>query len=178
MGRHGHAFMSNHIICVMPWEDEEQLELPTRQKQGLIPSSCALLNACLGAAIPAARREEGEDGGWDWRGGGGRRGGGGSSGYANEAVGSQRQSRCGPRLSREATGAAPPPPSPAPDPPPLPPSLAASRLPRLPRPPALAPAWTLALRRVAVRGAARPRAAAAAERGRPPLPGGGEDVGH
>lgn len=45
------------------------------------------------AAIPAARREEAEDGGWDWPGGGG-----GGSGYANEAVGSQRQSRCGPRL--------------------------------------------------------------------------------
>lgn len=88
---------------------------------GAAVSPCPL-TACLGAAIPAARREEAEDGGWDWRGGGGRRSGrSSSSSYANEAVSSQ--SRCGPRLSREATGAEPPPPSPAPDPPPRPPSL-------------------------------------------------------
>lgn len=71
---------------------------------------------------------------------------------------------------------APPPPSPAPDPPPLPPSPPLSPSPPAPVPrPRPGPAWTLALRRVAVRGAARPRTAAAAERGRSAAPGRGEE---
>jgi len=44
MGRHGHAFKSNHIVCVTPWEDGEQLELLTTQKKGVIFSLCFLLN--------------------------------------------------------------------------------------------------------------------------------------
>lgn len=141
------------------------------------------LASCLGAAIPAARREEVEDGGWDWRGGGGGSGSS-SSGYAKEAVGSQRQSWCGPRLSREAAGVRR-------HRPPrrrtlllsLPRRL--SRLPRLPRSPALAPArhgrWLSAVSLcAALRGREPPLPLSGAG---PPRPGegrrGGEkDVGH
>lgn len=141
------------------------------------------LASCLGAAIPAARREEVEDGGWDWRGGGGGSGRS-SSGYAKEAVGSQRQSWCGPRLSREAAGVRR-------HRPPrrrtlllsLPRRL--SRLPRLPRSPALAPArhgrWLSAVSLcAALRGREPPLPLSGAG---PPRPGegrrGGEkDVGH